>query len=128
MLGAPQPSPTQLPMPISLIYLKRKYQANPTCAVWLQSRADELREQVAAAERAPLITGLKQYCRYWWRRTKTYESAAADRAPQVRSFRLGAQTAEAKARMDRANDIIRVEGAGATKVESETVTDSCTMR
>ena len=101
-----------------------KYQATRRAAVWLQSRADELREQVAAAERAAVDYRTKN---------NIVDTGGGDKKLMNQQqlteltsalIQARAQTAEAKARMDRANDIIRVEGAGATKVESETVTDS----
>jgi len=85
---------------------------------------DELREQVAAAERAAVDYRTK---------SNIVDTGGADKKLMNQQqlteltsalIQARAQTAEAHARMDRANEIIRMEGAGATKVEPETVTDS----
>jgi polysaccharide biosynthesis transport protein len=104
--------------------LEAKYQAAQRATIWLQKRSDELREQVSAAERAAVD----------YRANNNILDTGGAEKKLVNQQQLGeltsaliqarGQTAEAKARMDRANSIILARRADDAKMEPPTIADS----
>jgi len=105
-------------------FLDAKYEAAQHAAIWLQKRSDELREQAVNAERAAV-----EY------RTKNniVDTGGAEKKlvnqQQLSEFTTAliqaqAQTAEARARLDRANNIIVAQSPTDRNIDPATVSDS----
>jgi polysaccharide biosynthesis transport protein len=102
--------------------LEAKYQTTRRASVWLQDRIRELRDQASSAEAAVVTFKAKNNIVETGGRLTT-EQQLAEVNSQIVQAR--ATTAEAKARMDRIDDIIRAEIPDATvadTLKSEVIT------
>jgi succinoglycan biosynthesis transport protein ExoP len=95
--------------------LESKYQATRRASIWLQDRIKELREQATTAERAVVDFKTKNNIVDTGGRLMNEQQLAELNSALVQSR---AQTAEAKARLERIDDIMRME------VPDATVTDT----
>jgi succinoglycan biosynthesis transport protein ExoP len=101
--------------------LEAKYQASKRAGVWLQDRLKELREQATAADRA--LVEFKQANNIvdtGGRLLNEQQLAELNSALVL----ARASTAEAKAKLDRVNEILQAENRGAAFEDTATVTDS----
>ena len=95
--------------------LEAKYQATRRASIWLQDRIKELREQATTAQLAVVDFKTKNNIVETGGRLMNEQQLAEINSQLIVNR---AQTAEAKARLERINDIIRME------VPDATVTDS----
>jgi len=95
--------------------LEAKYQATRRAGVWLQDRIKELREQASIAERSAVEFKAKNNIIDTGGRLMNEQQLAEVNSQLILAR---AQTAEAKARLDRINDIVRME------IPDATVTDT----
>jgi succinoglycan biosynthesis transport protein ExoP len=99
--------------------LEAKYQTTRRAAVWLQDRLKELQQQASVAERAAVdFKGKNGIVDTGGRLLNEQQLAELNSA----LIQARAQTAEAQARMNRVNDILRA--ASAAGLETATVTDA----
>jgi succinoglycan biosynthesis transport protein ExoP len=101
--------------------LDAKYQATRRAANWLQDRLKELREQASTAEQAALDYKMKNNIIDTGGRLLNEQQLVELNSTIVQAR---ATTAEAQARLERVNDIIRGEPNGLANIYSATVTDS----
>src|SRR5580693_712501 len=101
--------------------LEAKYQSTKRAAVWLQDRLKELRAQATAADRAEVDYKAKNNIVDTGGRLLNEQQLAELNSALVLAQ---AQTAEAKARMDRVQQILQKENQNSRFEDTATVTDS----
>jgi len=101
--------------------LESKYQSTKRAAVWLQDRLKELRAQATAADRAEVDFKAKNNIVDTGGRLLNEQQLAELNSALVLAQ---AQTAEAKARMDRVQQILQKENQSPRFEDSATVTDT----
>jgi succinoglycan biosynthesis transport protein ExoP len=100
--------------------LEAKYQSSRRAAVWLQDRLKELREQASAADRALVDYKAQNNIVDTGGRLLNEQQLAELNSALILAR---ASTAEAKAKMDRVNEILRASSRGAAIEDTATVAD-----
>jgi polysaccharide biosynthesis transport protein len=101
--------------------LEAKYQSTKRAAIWLQDRLKELRAQATAADRAEVDFKAKNNIVDTGGRLLNEQQLAELNSALVLAQ---AQTAEAKARTDRVQQILQKENQNSNFTDTQTVTDS----